>query len=192
MNCKEFRKQIDLGLVKSDNQLSAELEAHVVSCPQCTVYLNNLSLMQKALNETDLVVRPGELDDINFEKIISMAPVKAKEHKSVRIAWPFKWLLAPAIVAAAAVLIFLPSKPVQNSNNSLAGAVVYSTQEIENTILSSDSLGVELLASLAGDNIDLDNASDELLRDSDINDILNSMSADELNNLYEKIDNLKG
>jgi hypothetical protein len=192
MNCREFRKQIDLGLKRTGSELSGELEAHVISCAQCAVYLNDLSLMQNTLNETDLEVRPGELDDINFEKIVSMASEKVKERKSVRIAWPFKWLLAPAVVAAAAVLIFLPAKQVQNSNNSSAGTVTYSTQEIENTILTSDSLGIELLASLASDNNDLDNASDELLRDLDINDILGSMSNDELKSLYEKIDNLKG
>ena len=192
MNCREFRKQIDLGLLKADSKLSAELEAHIVSCAQCSVYLNDLSLMQNALNETNLMVRLGELDDINFEKIVSMASEKVKERKAVRITWAFKWLLAPAVVAAAAVLIFLPSKPVQNSDSSLVGTLSYSAQEIENSILTSDSLGNELLASLASDNNDLDNVSNELLQDLDINDILSTLSADELKSLFEKIDNLKG
>jgi hypothetical protein len=192
MNCKEFRKQADNFFGQKENIGSSQLKEHADSCPACAVYLNEFSILRGALNEIHFGIRPGELDDISFERIAAMASNPAGKHRAIRIAWPIKWILAPVAVSAAAVLIFMLAKPVPKSDNSFTVSVPYSSQEIESAILSSDTLGIEILSSLAGDDTELDRAADELISDSDIDDILSSMSADELKAVYDKIDNLKG
>jgi hypothetical protein len=192
MNCKEFRKQADILFGQKEDIGSPLMKEHAASCPDCASYWNELSALDGALNELKVEVHPGELDNITFDRIARLASAPTGYSTAIKAAWSFKWILAPLTVAVAAVLIFMLAKPVQKLDNSYTGIVPYSTQEVESAILSSDTLGTELLSTLAGNDAELDRAADELIGDSDIDDILSSMSADELKAVYDKIDNLKG
>jgi hypothetical protein len=193
MKCKEFRNEAESEFGERDYVLSAEMKSHVDSCAECSAYLKEITALKEALAKPSLSVRPGELDDITFEKIATLASAKTPRRGTIRVGWPVKWILAPLTVAAFAVIIFILAKPVQQTDNSYAGIGPYSSVEIENAVLASDSTGANLLSSLAAsDTASLEYVSDELISDSDINDILGSMSVDELKTLYDKIDNLKG
>jgi hypothetical protein len=193
MNCREFRNKADNEFRERTIDFSSEMKKHADSCIECAAYTKELAALRGALAKPSLSIRPGELDDITFEKIATLASEKGRRRASVRIAWPVKWILAPLTVAAVAAIIFILAKPVQKTDNPFAGIAPYSSVEIENSILSSDSAGVELLTSLAAsDTTSLGYVSDELLSNSEINDILGSMSVDELKTLYDKINNLKG
>ena len=194
MNCKAFRKQVDIAFGQSGYEITGELLEHANSCHLCSEYLKELKLLQDALNEPHLTVRPSELDDLSFDKIVSAAPSHKNDRRPVRIVRPLRWLVAPAAVSVVAILIIMLAKPAQRNVNNYSGSIIepYSNLVSDNTLLSSDSLSIQVLSSMAGDDKDLDSAADELLSSSDIDDILSSMSQDELKALYDKIDNLKG
>ncbi len=194
MNCGEFRKRIDSSFAKGEYDISGDLLEHAKSCADCSAYLKELELLKTALNVPELKVLPGELDDLTFEKILLAEPGGARKHQPARVTWPFKWIFAPAAVGVIAVLIVLFSGIGKKNVIDYTGisADSYSDVAVDSSILSSDSLSIELLSSIAGDDADLDHASDELLSDSNIDDILGTLTNGELEALYDKLDNLKG
>ena len=180
--------------VKLSSNISGDLLEHANSCAECSAYLEELEHMRTALNESELKVLPGELDDLTFEKIILADSGRARKYQPARVPWPLKWILAPAAVGVIAVLIVLFSGTGKKNVGDYTGIISdpYSDVAVDSTILSSDSLSIELLSSIAGNDADLDHASDELLSESDIDDILGSLTTGELKALYDKLNNLKG
>jgi hypothetical protein len=194
MNCREYRRQIDIGFKQSGFEISGELLEHIKSCASCSEYSRELEMLQNALNQQELQVVPGELDDLTFEKIISSSHDRKKEHRTVRVGWFTKWLLAPAAVTAVVILVILLARPGGKNVNDYSGVYIdpYSSFEIDNSIFSSDSLSIQVLSSMAGNDAALDRVADELLHESNIDDMLGNLTADELRVLYDKLDNQKG
>ena len=192
MNCKEFHKQLEGCFGRTIGEIDFELQKHSESCSECKAYLNDLSLLRDALTESPSQIYPGELDDIVFERIASIASGKGQDRRPAANARYLKWMLATVTAAAATILIIFLAWPRNNSDNPYTGIGLYSSYDIENAIVSSDTLGAEFVSALAGDDAEFENASDELLNGLDVNEMLSGMSADELKSIYDKINNLKG
>jgi hypothetical protein len=194
MSCSEFQRQIDIGFKQSGFEISGELLEHIQSCESCSDYLRELETLQEALNQPRSKILPGELDDLTFDKIISPSPELEKVRHSIKIGWLSKWLLAPAVVIAAVILIIMFVKPGGNNVNEYSGMYIdpYSSFEMDNSIFSSDSLSIKVLSSMAGNDATLDRVADELLYESNIDDMLGNLTPDELKALYDKLDNHKG
>ncbi len=194
MSCSEFQRQIDIGFKQSGFEISGELLEHIQSCESCSDYLHELEMLQGALNRPRLEVLPGELDDLTFDKIISPSRQSQKARHSIKIGWLSKWLLAPAVVTVAVILTIMLTRPGGNNINEYSGMYIdpYSSFEMDNSIFSSDSLSIKVLSSMAGNDAALDRVADELLYESNIDDMLGNLTPDELKALYDKLDNNKG
>jgi hypothetical protein len=103
-----------------------------------------------------------------------------------------RWSWVPAAVAA--VLLMLMVLPKNNDVGNSDSQVVQN-----NTIYLGDGVFVEseeqasaLTASLVSDESELDLLADELIYESDVDDLLDSMTDEEFEILYERLKNING
>lgn len=195
MNCKQVQDGIDLLLSECGISLPHELSSHIDKCSSCRDYLKDISALGEILDRKPLEVNPGELDDLTFEKIVTLAGEEMVRVAPLKPFWRWRWLVAPAaavaVVAIVAGVVFLRGHNTK-TNNSSSMPYVLNGVEILEQIASSDSLSRELLTSLASGDSDLEYIADELTSGSDIDDLLSSLNSEELQALYDKLDNLKG
>jgi hypothetical protein len=194
MDCRKIQKRISGYFGSQEYLLPEDITGHLTSCPECTAFTNDLLSLHGVLSESSLEVHPGELDNITFEKIADLASSKQKKGHDPAFIRRFWWILTPAAVASLALVIFFATqnktgnKPDYIQTSSFA----YSGMESVDDILASDSLGTELLTSMVGNDTELEHAADELISGSNLDDLLNGMTSDELKTFYHKLDNLKG
>jgi len=193
MNCKQVQDSIDLLLSEGGVSLPHEISSHIEKCSSCRDHLKDISALGEILDRRLLEVNPGELDDLTFEKIAALAGEEMVRVAPLKPFW--RWLMAPAaavaVVAIVAGVVFLRGHNTK-TDNSLSMPYVLNGVEILEQIASSDSLSRELLTSLASGDSDLEYIADELTSGSDIEDLLSSLNFEELQALYDKLDNLKG
>lgn len=194
MRCKQVQSKLSDGLGRKEISYPDSLKEHLESCSECSEFLRDLTLLQSALVKPDSRVAPGELDDITFENII-MAPdtTKAGNKRPAR-AWRLGWVFAPLalvalIVAAISYTTFIPRPAAVYVANSYG---VVTEQDLIGQIAANDTLPDEVISSLAAGDQYLDDAVEEIISQGEINQILDSMSDEELQALYTKIDELKG
>jgi hypothetical protein len=194
MNCQKIQKRISGYFGSQEYSLPEEVTLHISSCPECAAFANDLLSLHGVLGESRLEIRPGELDQLTFEKIAELASSKEKKRYASLIVRRFWWLLTPAAAASLALIIFFTT---HNKTGNIpdyiqTSSIAYSGMESVNDILASDSLGTELLTSLIGNDTELDHAADELISGSNLDDLINGMTSDELKTFYNKLDDLKG
>jgi len=195
MNCKMAKLKIDECIKANALSLPHEVEAHLISCAQCSAYRSELAGLQSILDKSDMSVYPGELDDITFESITAVASGKGREIKAGSRKAVYRWLWAPAAIAATIIVTVLVPQLANRvpSGSSAETAIVAPTSitsvEVISDIARSDSLGDEVLADIAQD-IDMDYIADALLEGSDVSDMLYGLTPSEMEALYNKIDNL--
>jgi len=181
MNCDDFKRELEFGFERGVIELTAELKSHLDSCPACGEYLEELDTLKNLLDEQTFAVKPGELDDITFENVLVIEP--KTEYRGVRkgiFAGFARWAWAPA--AAAMIIFALVRFSSYSSNTKSEGSASTDT----------DNLWSYVLGSLAGDSNQFELAQEELTRNGDIDDALASMTDDELQSLYDKLETLKG
>jgi predicted anti-sigma-YlaC factor YlaD len=194
MRCKHVQSKLSDGLGRNSISYPDSLKEHLESCSECSEFLRELTRLRSALIKPDLAVAPGELDDITFENII-MAPDSIKvENKGRSRAWRLGWVLAPlALVAVIAAVISFTTFSPQPAGVYVANNVGIATeQDLIGQIAANDTLPDEVISSLATGDQDLDYAVEEIISQGEIDQILNSLSDEELQALYSKIDQLKG
>jgi hypothetical protein len=194
MNCAKCQREIDDSMAAKGTVYPPEVSEHLKSCVLCAVYAREVSILQGALDGTSERVVPGELDDITFESILQAASggkrmtIRRKQPWVIRRGW------VPAAAAATIVAIFLAPalfKGAPTSIVTVGTAPAMSSVEIINDIAASDSLTGEFLVDLA-DDIDLENLADELSGDGNIDDLLRGLTQNEIEALYDRLENLKG
>jgi len=194
MNCKDVQKQIGALFGKGEFSLPEEMRLHVGRCPACASFAADLKSMQGVLDTHDFKVRPGELDDITFEKITAAASSAPERRSTPGFARFLRWAWVPAAASAAVLALMLLLRDPASTDSTYTGTELmdYTNHELVDEIAASDSLGAELLVSLAGDDDELTHAADELLSGADLDDLLDGLTSDELKTLYSKLDDLKG
>jgi hypothetical protein len=204
MKCKDIQKKIDIEFSQGGVKLPEDLNSHIESCPACASYLSALARLDQVLASAPLEVRPGELDNLTFERIVDLATSKGEKTGIFANIFKPRWarksrVLTTWILAAAAAIIIAAIYAPQIIHKSTPTTVNYTTDfylpsdaDLEATLLSSDTLTDQFLSTLAGNSTDLDQVNDELMSGANINDIINSLSNNELEALYKKLDNLKG
>jgi hypothetical protein len=192
MNCRSVRKAIEEHIAAKGMPLSDSISGHIDSCPSCLAYLGQLLEMRTALDLSREHVRPGELDDMTFEKIAALAGARKYMPRGISIKdHKLRWALAPVALAAAIVVAVLIPEYYNRPDMIIAanGASDQSSNEIINEIATSESLGTEILADMAID-LNFDNIADELMREAEFNDLLYGLTQSELEALNNKIDDL--
>jgi hypothetical protein len=219
MSCKKIQAELSDRWGKGKFSYPDSLKEHLQSCRECSEFLRDLAQMREILEVPEQSIAPGELDYITFENIIgSQEPARVTSPRRSRF-WRLAWLFAPAaLVAIVATVISFShfgdgtfpvnmvnkgnSINIQNStnqteaNNSKAVAALSTIpsteQDLIDQIASNDSLPDLVISSMASDDKDLDYAVEEIIGRGEVDQILNSMSDEELQALYNKIDQLKG
>jgi hypothetical protein len=193
MNCKQVQDSMDLLLSEGGVSLPHVLSSHVEKCSFCRDHLKDISALGEILDRRPFEVNPGELDDLTFQKIVALA-----REEMVRVAPPkpfWRRLMAPAaavaVVAIVVAVVFMKGNIINTDDSSSMPYVLNGVEMLEQ-IASSDSLSRELLNSLASGDSDLEHIADELTSGCDIDDLISSLNTEELQALYDKLDNLKG
>jgi len=194
MRCKQVQTELSDRLGKKEISFPDSLAEHLRTCSECSEFLRDLTRLQSALIKPELAVLPGELDDITFENII-MSPGKIKAGKKERSrAWRLGWILAPlTLVAIIAGVISFTTFSLQPAGIYVANSYdLISEHDLIRQIAANDTLPDEVISSLATGDQYLDYAVEEIISQGEVDQILNSMSDDELQALYIKIEELKG
>jgi predicted anti-sigma-YlaC factor YlaD len=194
MRCEQVRIELSDGLGRKTVSYPDSVRQHLETCPECADYLRQLSLLRNTLDRPDPRVLPGELDEITFENIIQSAGVSKRAIPGRSRAWRLGWVFAPlALVAVIAAVISF-----SNFEGNRSGVYVAETdgpiteQELIGQIAENDTLPDIVISSMAGDDKYLDSAVEEMIGQAGVDQILDSMSDDELQALYSRIDELKG
>jgi hypothetical protein len=196
MNCSEFQKRLDLEFSSVDSELPPDVEHHLRSCDSCRVYYSKLSAMRETLNHQGFEVVPGELDDITFERI-SGAEMASVQHESVfekikaaigRRAW------VPAAAAVAIVALIFAPRILRGP-----GGISPVDQQFRNVETTDDLSSIEsaedlayVVESLVDDDSEFDLVAEELMMESDYDDLIDYLSEEELDELYQRIETING
>ncbi len=192
MNCQDVQKRIDLELSGSSIAIDSALMSHIENCEKCGLYYKEIVQLREILKSQSFEVLPGELDDITFEKIIqSPAPatVKAGVFESI---FSLRWAWVPAAVAAI-IILFLVSPNINNLENGKSSIVQSdSTYLGDGIFIGSEQEASALARSLISDDSQLELLADELIFGSEIDDLIETLSDDEFEILYERLGNING
>ncbi len=192
MNCGLIKKKIVLAFSGSLFQPDDVVNFHIESCADCRAYYLETVRLRDGLNGQPFRVEPGELDDISFEKITSVAADKKRLPDKVdsRFSLIARWVWIPASAAALILLaVFLPGfLRVSETGDTDNGAEWLSYYEI----LSIEGIQEEVIAALAGSETQIDNMTDELSGCLRPYELLNVLNDDELTALDKAIDKIYG
>ncbi|UCC79626.1 MAG: hypothetical protein JSW64_15400 [Candidatus Zixiibacteriota bacterium] len=190
MKCEDFRKRIDLEFGGSSLEIDSALRSHIESCEKCGLYYKEILRLREILNSQDFEVLPGELDDITFDKIIQSPgreDVKAGILESI---FSLRWAWVPAAVAAILVMFVIFPNRVNHDTETETVKIIdwsppfstYVPEELDSRVLSSF------------DNIedDLELMEEVLLYDSGVDNLIESLSDEEFDILYERLNYKSG
>lgn len=193
MNCREFRNKIDLKMGNGSFEIEADLMGHMQACESCRLYSEEISVLRDGLIRQRFEVIPGELDDITFENI---AALSGKRREATRGIIPSigKWAWIPAAAAAIILIAVLIPNMIMTTDNGLTESEIYDPLDwaYEYDIIVSENLGSMVIASLVANETELDQLAEELLSESDFDELLESLTDEELGVLYERIDLING
>ena len=180
MKCEKIKKIIDLSLVSGSIDLDSDIRVHIDSCESCRAYYDETLSLQADLSNQKFKVNPGELDGITFENITELADVSETEVTGTRARRSFKWLWAPAAVAAILFIVFIAPNIVPNGDIEIVTYTNDLVLDNDVDLVLSDGLGSELISQLIEDENDLELLSEELAFDIELNTLLESLTDDEL------------
>ncbi len=195
MNCGKFRQEISLAMTSERFEPDRGILSHIDSCENCAVYYAELSRLRESLNGQVFEVLPGELDDITLEKIIGNK--YRPKHKSRRFNFFFsgyrRWAIAP--VAAIVIVVLMNLVPryrsVTDESMTLMPGDSYDWSWSELVSLAEDNgFWPIVVETFIEDNTEFDFVADEI--PFEFEDALESLTDEELNILYERIDKLNG
>lgn len=203
MKCKDFQKRIDLELSGSSLDIDSEIKSHIDSCEKCRLYYKEVVKLKEILNDQTFEVLPGELDDITFEKIAKSPRRETAKTGILESIFSLRWAWVPAAVAAIMVMfVVLP-----NVNNIDDSRIVDREFEFnidpyietydflkwnDDVVIESEEEGTAIVSLLLSDNSDLETLADELILSSEIDDLIETLTDDEFEILYERLQNING
>lgn len=195
MNCDKCRQEIDLAITGERFDFDRGILSHIDSCENCAVYYSELSLLRDSLNEQVFEVLPGELDDITFEKIIGnkYRPKQKSGVFNFFFSGLRRWAIAP--VAAIVIVVLMNLVPrygsVTDDHIALTAGDSYDWSWNELVSLAEDNgFWSIVIETFIEDDTEFDFAADEI--PFEFEDALESLTDEELNMLYERIDKLNG
>ena len=192
MKCDDVRKQIDLGIAKSSVNIDPEISSHIKSCGECESYYKEIVKLINLLNSQTFEVLPGELDHITFENI-ARSPVEATKRAEIfKSIFSWRWAWVPAAAAAIAILFLI----LPNSNNiedeQISVVQSDSTYLGDGIFVENENEASALLASLVSEESEIDMLAGELIYDSEIKDLIATLTDDEYELLFESLENTNG
>jgi len=191
MKCDEVREQIDLQLKCGSHDLEPVYpvyKEHLDSCEGCREYYDQAVRLAELLNSQKFEILPGELDDLTFEKIVASArPVKKSGY--LRNIFSIRWAWVPA--AAAAIFILFTVFPGRVNHDTESGTVKIIDWSPPFSTYVPTGLDSTAFSSFNIDDNDLEILEEEILYNSDVDNIIESLTDEELDILYERI-NSKG
>jgi len=195
MKCGASKREIDLRLLGERFDISAELLSHIEGCESCRSYYRDSNGLRAALNVRNFEVFPGDLDSISFERLTANPRARQMEAGIFRryFAGLLKWSWAPAAAAVVILaLILLPGHSgLQIDMEQAAVQETLDWVEIYDAAENTDAWP-KIAGSLESFGDEFSLAADELSSHIDIDDVLGSLTDDELSDLYDKIDKMNG
>ncbi|UCE64889.1 MAG: hypothetical protein JSU85_08335 [Candidatus Zixiibacteriota bacterium] len=192
MKCEDVQKRIDLELTGSSLDFDSALKSHIESCEKCGLYYKEVIRLKGILSSQSFEVLPGELDDITFEKIIHSAKPESRGAGVFESIFSLRWVWAPA-AAVAIIILFLVSPDINNLENGKSLSVQSDSTYLGNGIfVESDEEASALAVSLISDNAEIELLADELIFGSEIDDLIETLTDDEFEILYERLGNTNG
>jgi hypothetical protein len=190
MKCEEVQNKIDMAFRQSSINIESETLAHIKGCRECGAYYNELVRLRDLLNTESFQALPGELDDITFENIVKSPRPEIKKAGILESIFPVKWLWAPAAAAAVIILFVIFNRTADHhqplDRNDTIAIIDWDSPFSPASI---DSLEVSSLINESGD---LELLEEELLNGMDVSHLVNSLTEDEFNQLYNLLDDEKG
>jgi len=192
MKCDDVQKRIDLELGDSSVDIDFALKSHIESCEKCGLYYKEIVRLREILNSQSFEALPGELDDITFEKIIQSPGPETGKASIFESIFSLRWAWVPAAVAAV-IILFLVSPKVNNiENGELTAVQNESTFLGDGIFVESDEEASALARSLISDDAEIELLADELIFGSEIDDLIETLTDDEFELLYERLGNING
>lgn len=190
MKCEDYQKRIDLELSGSSLDIDSEIKSHIDSCEKCRLYYKEVVKLKEILNYQTFEVLPGELDDITFEKIAKSPRRETAKPGILESIFSLRWAWVPAAVAAIFIMFVIFPGRVDHDTESGTIKIIdwsppfstYVPEGLDSTVLSSF------------DNIedDLELMEEVLLYDSGVDNLIESLSDEELDILYERLNSKSG
>jgi len=187
MKCNEVREQIDLQLKCGSHDLEPAYKEHLDSCVDCREYYDQTAGLAELLNSQEFEILPGELDDLTFEKIAASAR-PAKKSGYLRNIFSIRWAWIPA---AAAIFIMFTIFPGRVNHDNESGTVKIIDWSPSFSTYVPAGLDSTAFSSFNIDDNDLEILEEEILYNSDVDYIIESLTDEEFDILYERI-NSKG
>lgn len=192
MKCEDVQKRIDLELSGSSLDIDSEIKLHIDSCEKCGLYYKEVVKLKEILSDQNFEVMPGELDDITFEKIIQSAKPETGKSGLFESIFSLRWAWVPAAVAAI-IILFLVSPNINNLENGKSSIIQSdSTYLGDGIFIGSEQEASALARSLISADSELELLADELIFGSEIDDLIETLSDDEFEKLYERLGNING
>ncbi len=199
MRCGQFRDKIEDLFKNGKAEIPAELLGHAGSCPECSAYQDELFNLKSALDSQKFVIRAHELEGITFESIKAKSGADRIRQKSIisHLSWIPRWGWIPATVIVAILgFLYVPQMINVDHTQGTDNYAISLNTDLGlfsfDDIFSSDSLSGEFIKSMADSPREFDQAEDELMKNTEISEILQTMSEEELSELYNKLENING
>ena len=187
MNCDKVKKTIDSGLISSSVNLNPDVELHIRSCESCGRYYEKTVALQADLNNQSFEIKPGELDGITFDNIKSAVPTNIETQAEPKNSRVLRWIWIPAAVAAVLLVMFIVPNIIPNGEIEVVTYTNNLVLDDELDLALSDGFGSDIVSQLIEDENDLDLLSEELAYDNEINDLIESLTEEELEALDKKL-----
>jgi hypothetical protein len=192
MKCEDVQKRIELELSDSSIAIDSALMSHIEGCDKCGSYYKEIVRLREILNSQSFEVLPGELDDITFEKIIKSAKPETGKSSVFESIFSLRWAWVPAAVAAI-VILFLVSPNINNLENGKSStARSDSTYVGDGVFVESEQEASTLARSLISDDTEIELLAEELIFGSDVDDLIETLSDEEFEKLYESLGKING
>lgn len=188
MKCKDLKKQIDLALKGDSLELEQSYKSHIDSCDDCREYYNQAVRLAGLLSSQKFEVLPGELDDITFEKIaLSRKPEKKSGY--LQNIFSIRWAWVPAAAAILIIFALFPKSVNKNGPDSEIDIIdwwsTFSTSVPE-------GLDSTVLTGIVGSDTDLELLEDVIINNSEVDNLIESLSDEEFDILYERLNSKSG
>ncbi len=190
MKCEDYRKRIDLNFGDSLLEIDSALRSHIESCEKCGLYYREIVQLREVLNSQSFEVLPGELDDITFERIIKSPGRETVKSGILESIFSLRWAWVPAAVAAIFIMFVIFPNRVNHDTETETVKIIdwsppfstYVPEGLDSTVLSSfDNIGD-----------DLELMEEVLLYDNGVDNLIESLSDEEFDILYERLNSKSG
>ncbi len=192
MDCNEVQKIIDMGFGENSGEIGFDIKSHIESCEICAAYFEESALLQNVLNKQKFEILPAELDDITFDNIVAALEKSVKKTGFVESVFSLSWAWIPAAAAAVFILFSILPNSLNITQTPFPETTGFLYSDNEYWFNDSDQIEPEILTSLISKDSSPEIIAEELLYEAEVDDLLGSLTEEELDMLYDRLNYKNG